>query len=445
MAARAPLRVTRHYDLSVTRNDPGRNDPCPCGSGLKYKRCHLFERDAALRVAARIHDRDRELRLEMAAWAEDVLGIVPIDLPPDAPVTHFVLPMLLFHSDFDGSTVARRFLETNGAALGPRDTAWLQAQMASWISVWEVEDVDPGYALDLRDLLTGETRSVREQKASLDCRRRTNLLTRVVDFEGSTYLAGTHPIPLPPFLGNEVVKLVLAKLRVKKRLSPRRLRGWKAALIVAEIWDDVVDALAEAFDKGPELVNTDGDPILGVTDRYTIADGMGAAVRECIRQMPATQIISDVLVIMMRNDTIVANIDIEPVRLRVEANSIARADSARAAVEHACGERIRFHSRAILDPTSKKAQEAAMARAPKVRSADDLALARAYKQHHYANWVDEPIPMLDGLTPRQAMQSEEGRRQLDLLIRDMEYREEESDPQERFDMASLRRELGLPE
>src|SRR2546428_14128634 len=27
--------------------DIGRNDPCPCGSGKKYKRCHLFVEEAA--------------------------------------------------------------------------------------------------------------------------------------------------------------------------------------------------------------------------------------------------------------------------------------------------------------------------------------------------------------------------------------------------------------
>ncbi|MFW6201792.1 MAG: SEC-C metal-binding domain-containing protein, partial [Gemmatimonadota bacterium] len=24
----------------TTEDEPGRNDPCPCGSGKKYKKCH---------------------------------------------------------------------------------------------------------------------------------------------------------------------------------------------------------------------------------------------------------------------------------------------------------------------------------------------------------------------------------------------------------------------
>lgn len=34
-----PLRV-------VDPPAPGRNEPCPCGSGLKYKKCHLPKDEA---------------------------------------------------------------------------------------------------------------------------------------------------------------------------------------------------------------------------------------------------------------------------------------------------------------------------------------------------------------------------------------------------------------
>ena len=29
-------------------NKIGRNDPCPCGSGKKYKKCHLFSSEPLL-------------------------------------------------------------------------------------------------------------------------------------------------------------------------------------------------------------------------------------------------------------------------------------------------------------------------------------------------------------------------------------------------------------
>ena len=42
----------REYQVEILRlagNNPGRNQPCPCGSGQKYKRCHLDEVAAVMR------------------------------------------------------------------------------------------------------------------------------------------------------------------------------------------------------------------------------------------------------------------------------------------------------------------------------------------------------------------------------------------------------------
>ena len=38
----APAAVGEADDVPPARNDNkvGRNDPCPCGSGKKYKKCH---------------------------------------------------------------------------------------------------------------------------------------------------------------------------------------------------------------------------------------------------------------------------------------------------------------------------------------------------------------------------------------------------------------------
>lgn len=37
----------------------GRNDPCPCGSGKKYKDCHQKEGDAFLRKLAKAEEKKR--------------------------------------------------------------------------------------------------------------------------------------------------------------------------------------------------------------------------------------------------------------------------------------------------------------------------------------------------------------------------------------------------
>jgi hypothetical protein len=47
----------------------GRNEPCPCGSGKKYKECHEKDGEAFLEKLARRRDQERlrEVRAELKA------------------------------------------------------------------------------------------------------------------------------------------------------------------------------------------------------------------------------------------------------------------------------------------------------------------------------------------------------------------------------------------
>jgi hypothetical protein len=68
---------------------------------------------------------------------------------------------------------------------------------------------------------------------------------------------------------------------------------------------------------------------------------------------------------------------------------------------------------------------------------------REFKERHYADWPDLPLPALDGKTPRDAVRTRHGRTQVDLLVRQMENSEERLPAGERFDVAGLRARLGL--
>ncbi|MCZ7585361.1 MAG: SEC-C metal-binding domain-containing protein [Deltaproteobacteria bacterium] len=48
----------------------GRNDPCPCGSGEKYKNCCISKGDAFLKKMAAKMAKDEEKRLKAEAKAE---------------------------------------------------------------------------------------------------------------------------------------------------------------------------------------------------------------------------------------------------------------------------------------------------------------------------------------------------------------------------------------
>jgi len=50
----------------------GRNDPCPCGSGKKYKECHLDEGEAFLAKLAQEEEKQRRKEVRARLKAEGV-------------------------------------------------------------------------------------------------------------------------------------------------------------------------------------------------------------------------------------------------------------------------------------------------------------------------------------------------------------------------------------
>ena len=75
---------------------------------------------------------------------------------------------------------------------------------------------------------------------------------------------------------------------------------------------------------------------------------------------------------------------------------------------------------------------------------DAAAALRDVKAGHYRAWVGQPVPMLGGLSPREAARGKpKDRRALELLLAEIENLEARSAEAERFDVRLLRRELGL--
>ncbi len=70
-------------------------------------------------------------------------------------------------------------------------------------------------------------------------------------------------------------------------------------------------------------------------------------------------------------------------------------------------------------------------------------MLRDFKEKHMAQWLDDEIPALDRLTPREAAKKAGPRAKLDLLLRDMENRDARLPEEDRFDYSRLRSELGL--
>ena len=61
----------------TTPETPGRNDPCYCGSGLKYKKCHLQADQEIARAERAYRQAAHYLRQDLLEFAQDERFAIP--------------------------------------------------------------------------------------------------------------------------------------------------------------------------------------------------------------------------------------------------------------------------------------------------------------------------------------------------------------------------------
>lgn len=451
--------------------DPSRNDPCPCGSGKKYKRCCLgkdqaAERDEALGLDGRV-------TLRVLRWVEErapeqvatlIDGFLPPSLADSGEGKGFVVNLAAYElADGDGRRWVESYQEVEGPGLPAEDRQYLAAEVESWFSVWEILAVHPGEGIVFLDLLTGIERDVREKAATQVARPRYAMLGRIVRKGLAWTLGIAHPVILAPADAHAVVEQVRSDLgRPRGDVDPEALRGPRS-LFLATLW-------SRQFEKAssrppPRLENTDGEPWVHVTETFEFDASELRGVLDRLGSIPGVHMPEgsereqDPLVVTLTkpgnaqrkswDNTVVAHVRVFAGRLEVETNSVRRADAARAEIDAALGDLARHLGRA------EESQEALLARGPSRGGARTVSpeiptevqgrLIREAKDRLYATWPDEPVPALGGLTPREAASHRRRRvwRDLDVLLRQMESDESTFPAEQRFDVLRLRSELGM--
>jgi hypothetical protein len=459
---------------------PGRNDPCPCGSGKKYKKC--CESSDTNRVSSEVSradaakDADRQLTDRLMRFAGMRYGdpwfssavsrysggeserVEEIELELVVPLAYYLFP------DAEGQRpVAEVFLEDQGSRLPPKLRDVLEAQLEAYASVWEVRRIESGVGVHVVDLLTTEERFVHEVTASRLLTPRLAILARVVDTGGISFFAGIHPQPLEPRDADLVVRNIRRICRVRTRPVNRdRLRELLTQLALIHIWRALVERARNR--PMPQFTNTDGDPLVVTTDYFEVDGTNPGALLSRLRSLDGAedpqrdQSDPNAMVITITkpgntrmkswDNTVVGRLVIKGSRMRAESNSTRRADSLRGRIELHLKGLVRHRLREEKNPAelierASKQSPRLGRRSPVAHQPELKEIEQEIKERHMLEWLDDEIPALGGLTPRQAAKMRRSRAALDLLLREFEYREARLPADERFDINRLRAELDM--
>lgn len=172
--------------------EPGRNDPCWCGSGRKYKMCHLGRADATLSERAVWLYAKASLVLDEPRWTtvRAELDRVAGTSADESETSQLVADVTLF----EAGTFAE-FVD-NWSALLPADERELaQTWKGAALEGFVVDATRPGEGLTVRNLRTGETLDVQDRTVS-EILDGATVVVRVlpVGSERHSY-GGVHVVP----------------------------------------------------------------------------------------------------------------------------------------------------------------------------------------------------------------------------------------------------------
>lgn len=183
----------------------GRNNPCPCGSGRKFKQCHLGRSEPA---------EGQRVRWLLEKARQYVLVVMPPELADDVLHAHcdgsksgeaahmFALDVLLFDEGW-----LRRFVEARRSLLSAWEVAtaerWVEGSVASAFRVEAVDAAPTGAeaaarALVLRDVADGSVRRAVEDSGLRFAEVDLLVWTRLLPVDDRWYPVGVGR-EVPPF------------------------------------------------------------------------------------------------------------------------------------------------------------------------------------------------------------------------------------------------------
>lgn len=429
----------------------GRNQPCPCGSGKKFKRCHLGAVEAAPSPApssprAMLHARDERLAADIIEHGkrrfggETLVRRLSETLGDRASLGQFVTPWLAYMLPFEGEPLAAHFLQSRGSRLSAEDRRWIERQLATPVGVWEVLRVDHGCGVDAVDLLTGRRCFVHEVMGSGMLAPRDAILARAVADEVVVF-CGVHETPLEPTNADAVVAQ-FGEVASKDGAAQRLI----------DLWEGQAAETRRKAATPMKVTNTDGHEAATVEDRFALRGGSFEAVFARLAALEGVNVDerdragAHFTFTRAGNakhahwaNTIIGAARLTATRLVVQTNSSERAETLRAQLRDALGDLATWKKRTREALPEMLGGETVMIDGQLVTSPPEATLRDAYRE-----WLDHPVPSLDGRTPREAVRDADGRRGVHLLLKQQENRHARK-PVEGLDPAQLRRELGLDE
>ena len=451
----------------------GRNEPCPCGSGKKYKQCCLLETEATRRTDDRLEAVPKAIEWLTATRGQAVREALDdqffgglddkeyeklMGMDPDSLEGIMINAMewLLADGTITVKGQERRVTELLFARGGPVLSAgqreWIELLASKPIRLYEVAEVIPGESMRLQDLLLPQRPPVlvQERTGSRQAVRFDLIAGRILPVAGHFELSGAV-YAFPRHRSDGLIAELRDELEGVDHDSP--IAREVTACLIPHHWLKLFVAPMEI----PQFVDPiTRDPILLITDHYRVnnwnalehalsaeADVEGNRRDGWSRLFECQD--------GLERSSAAINPGKSQDRLSVFYHTQHYADSGGPWFEGVAGQSVAFVSREITDPkvalSNRRPGDAPTPSAQAQLPPEVMTeLLGKHIRQFYSNWADQPVPALGGSTPHEAIMTAEGLEQVKFLLHSYEHSEARQAKNQRREPVSydfLWQELGI--
>ena len=424
----------------------GRNDPCPCGSGEKYKKCCLPKSTEAAGLEGSLNGKlanalmkfcKRNFTDELGEAYYEFWG----DFDPEEklPESHRWMGEINFwewvvfdwrpYAD-DENTMIERFME-NAKGLSGLDLQVLRKMNDSVISLYEVLDARSGEGLTLKDLIQGGVYEVKEKSASASLRKWDIFAARLLLLDGVYIINGSiYPYSLEGKA--EMLKVLREELKLYKRDFP----GASDRDFLKRVGPIFNLFWTMPFETPfmPKLRTSSGEALVFCKAIYEISD-MDSAVR-------AMDSHPDIVKTGVNsfsweghgkemNDTVIyGNIELKKSRLTLECNSKERLKKGKELIAGLALGNAK-HKGDVFEDVYKMLEARRGKPAPERDPSEEIPpevkqeLYENFIRKHYEKTLTEKLPIFGGKKPVDAVKTKPGRKKVIEWLKLLENSEED--------------------
>jgi len=455
------LPLEEHKLLQKPPKKIGRNDPCPCGSGKKYKNCCL-KKEKSLREQTSVTP--TEERVERLIWGfiykkakPDLKAFIADFLEKMRPLQEkdqnnqdflknkFLLELgnlLFFYFGTLSSNqyVLEEFLRFKGKNLSPEEQSVVKGYLQTYLTLFELTETDKKCWITLKDLLTDKEYRVKDFRAATLYPAGEYILGNVVNI-GPYFRFGKIGIIIPP------VFISVLKDRLERLFSSSGEKDYVsfARKYASKIVFTAFELLSQGFE--PRFITTEGDKViflkavyktktpeeikqLLITANFISQDEntfslakpaeMSSLASPFSEAAPGTIIISKRIAEDLEE---IGMVTFEKDLIVLEALSETRMKKLKEIFEKLAGSRASFVFDVISEPKTRvsTSKETFLQESRELPPGEDAE----WRLKELLAWLDSPDAALGGKTPREAWQDPTLRKKVEDLLRRFAYVEEQ--------------------